>query len=242
MKLNPSLPLACLLAGAGLLQAQVGDKKPYDGQSDVGVTHDDAKVMLGTFVGAFGAQKITICLDRVIGKTVTGYSIVAGNERAFSGSWERSVSDFDVTAKEPGDHAADGVFQFKYVTADKALVGEWKPNDKKIGIRKFKLPARKFTYNPKAGKYPQSSTRSLTEKDVENLKNEELRIMRNEIYARHGYSFKLADMREYFDKLDWYMPMAIDITSQLTKVETKNAALIRRYEKYSADYYDSFGR
>ena len=91
-------------------------------------------------------------------------------------------------------------------------------------------------------KYPQSSSRALTEKDVENLKNEELRMMRNEIYARHGYSFKLADMREHFDKQDWYMPMAIDITSKLTKVEKENAALIKRYEKYSAEFYDGFGR
>lgn len=66
--------------------------------------------------------------------------------------------------------------------------------------------------------------------------------MRNEIYARHGYSFKLADMREYFDKLDWYMPMAVDITAKLTKVEEKNAELIRRYEKYSGEFYDGFGR
>ncbi len=66
--------------------------------------------------------------------------------------------------------------------------------------------------------------------------------MRNEIYARHGYSFKLADMREHFDKLDWYMPMAIDITTKLTKIEKNNAELIKRYEKYSAEYYDGFGR
>ncbi|HEX7261194.1 MAG TPA: YARHG domain-containing protein, partial [Luteolibacter sp.] len=132
--------------------------------------------------------------------------------------------------------------QFTWLRKTKSLSGEWQPIDKKIGIRKFNLPQRKFKYDPKAGKYPQSSTRVLAAKDVENLKNEELRIMRNEIYARHGYSFKLADMREHFDKLDWYMPVAIDITTKLTKVEKSNAELIKRYEKYSAEYYDGFGR
>jgi YARHG domain len=242
MKLSLCLPVACVLAFAGILPAQDADTKPYNGEEDVNVPHAEAKMMLGTYVGAFGQRKITICLDRVVGNTVTGYSIVAGNERAFSGSFTRVIQGFSVVAKEPGDHKDDGVFNFLYMQETKSLVGEWVANNPQIGVRKFDLPARKFKYNPKAGKYPQSSTRALTEKDVENLKNEELRIMRNEIYARHGYSFKLADMRDHFDKLDWYMPLAVDITTKLTKVEKNNAALIKRYEKYSAEYYDGFGR
>ncbi len=243
MKTTLCLPIACFLAFAGLLHGQTADKKPYDGAEDIANNPDAyAKDMIGTFVGAFGERKITICVDRVIGQTVTGYSIVAGNERAFSGSWTGMGGNYTVTAKEPGDDKADGVFKFTWMRKTNSLVGEWEPNDKKIGNRKFELPQRKFKYDPKTGTYPQSSTRALTEKDVENLKNEELRLMRNEIYARHGYSFKLADMRGHFDKLDWYMPMAIDITTKLTKVEKNNAELIKRYEKYSAEFYDSFGR
>ncbi len=242
MKLSLCFPVACFLAFSGISLAQKDPKKPYDGEQDVGAPDEFAKQMLGTYVGAFGERKITLCVDRVIGKTVTGYSIVAGNERAFSGSWTALGGDYAVIAKEPGDDKADGVFRFSWMKKSKSLVGEWEPNDKKIGLRKFNLAARRFVYNPKAGTYPQSSTKVLTEKDVENLKNEELRLMRNEIYARHGYSFKLADMREHFDKLDWYMPMAVDITPALTKIEKNNAALIRRYEKYSADHYDDFGR
>ncbi len=235
MKTFLSFSIACLVALVSPL--------PVQAEEDVNTADDYAKDMVGTYVGAFGAQKITISLDRVIGDTVTGYSIVAGNERAFSGSWTRvNNGNNTVIAKEPGDHKADGVFTFTWMRKTNNLVGEWKPNDKKIGSRTFDLPSRKFKFNAKAGTYPQSSSRKLTEKDVENLKNEELRIMRNEIYARRGYSFKLADMREHFDKLDWYMPMAIDITKTLTKIETDNAALIKRYEKYSAEYYDGFGR
>jgi hypothetical protein len=240
MKAPLCLPLACLLAFAGLSSGQ--DKKPYDGEEDVNTPDTNAKAMLGTYVGTFGKHKITLSLDRVIGNTVTGYSIVAGNERAFSGSWTRSEQGYSVIAKEPGDHKEDGVFTFVYLEKSKSIRGVWQANEKQIGSRNFDLPLRTFKYNPKAGTYPQSSTRALTEKDVENLKNEELRIMRNEIYARHGYSFKLADMREYFDKLDWYMPAAVDITTKLSKIEKANAELIKRYEKYSAEFYDGFGR
>ena len=242
MKLTTSLSLACLLACVGLLHGQNGDKKFPSVEEEVNAPDSGAKVMLATYVGSFGKHKITINLDRIIGNTVTGYSIVAGNERAFSGSWTRVEQGYSVIAKEPGDHKEDGVFTFVYLTKTKSLLGVWQANDKQIGSKNFDLPQRKFKYNPKAGTYPQSSTRTLIEKDVENMKNEELRLMRNEIYARHGYSFKLADMREHFDKLDWYMPTAVDITNALTKLEKNNAELIKRYEKYSAEYYDGFGR
>jgi len=38
------------------------------------------------------------------------------------------------------------------------------------------------------------------------------------------------------------MPIAVDITTKLTPVEQKNAALLKHYENYSEEYYDSFGR
>lgn len=242
MKLSLCLPVACFLACSGITHAQKDDKKPYDGEEDLNAPDQVVKDMLGTYVGEFGKHKITLCISQVIGDTLTGYSIVAGNERAFSGSWSAIGLDFAVVAKEPGNERTDGVFRFTWMRNTTSLIGEWEPNEKAIGLRKFTLPLRKFKYDPKVGKYPQASTRKLVAKDVENLKNEELRLMRNEIYARHGYSFKLADMREHFDKLDWYMPVAVDIQTQLTKTEKANAELIRRYEKYSADHYDDFGR
>jgi hypothetical protein len=236
-----ALPCIALLAALSTLSAENTEAKP-DGTEDVSIPDGSAAAMKGTYVGAFGKHKITICLDRVIGATVSGYSIVAGNERAFSGSFEAIESGFKVVAKEPGDHAEDGVFAFNFKAKPKAISGVWVALDKKIGKRDFNLPAKVFKYNPKAGKYPKASTSLLKERDVENMKPEELRIMRNEIFARHGYSFKLADMREHFEAIDWYMPMAVDITTKLTENEKKNAALIKRYEKYSAEYYDSFGR
>ena len=241
MKFPLSLHAVCLLALTGASPAQ--EPKPaYVGQPDVEIPDASAKGMIGTYVGAFGDKKITICIDRVVGKTVTGYSIVAGNERAFSGSWSGIEGDITVFAKEPGDDRTDGTFRFTFFQKSKSLLGEWVANEESIGTRKFNLPARKFVFNPNVGQYPQASTRRLTEKDVENLRNEELRLMRNEIYARHGYSFKLVDMREHFDKLDWYMPVSADVANQLTKVEKENAELIKRYEKYSTEHYDEFGR
>jgi hypothetical protein len=235
MRKTLTLCASLLLLGAAFTHAET--------DSDVSAPDSNASAMKGTFVGDFGGKKITVCIDRIIGTTVTGYSIVAGNERAFSGSFTTNTEGFAIAAAEPGDHPHDGGFKMIYARKTDDLGGVWKPNDaKKAAERVFVLPRRVFKYNAKAGTYPQSSTKDLKESDVENLRPTELRIMRNEIYARHGYGFKLADMRAHFEKLDWYMAVSQDITDNLTAREKKNAALIKRYENYGAEYYDSFGR
>ncbi len=229
------------LCASLLLLIAVGVRAEND--SDVSEPDAKATAMKGTYVGDFGGKKITVCIDRVVGETITGYSIVAGNERAFSGSFKAHEEGYAIVAAEPGDHPEDGVFKMIYASKTDDLGGVWKANDaKKIAERVFVLPRRVFKYNTKAGQYPQSSTKDLKESDVENLRPADLRIMRTEIYARHGYGFKLADMRAHFEKQDWYMAVSQDITDNLTAREKKNAALIKRYENYGAEYYDSFGR
>ncbi|RYD21439.1 MAG: hypothetical protein EOP88_11295, partial [Verrucomicrobiaceae bacterium] len=163
MKLTSVLPVTFVFLSAGLLPTRAAEESSTSVEEDVNVATVDAKVMLGTYVGAFGERKITICLDRVIGNTVTGYSIVAGNERAFSGSWTKIGPDFTIAAKEPGDHPHDGMFQMTWMAKKKNLLGEWKANDAKIGSRKFDLASRKFKYDPKAGRYPESSEKLLKE-------------------------------------------------------------------------------
>ena len=87
-----------------------------------------------------------------------------------------------------------------------------------------------------------ASSRILTKKEVENLKKGDLLIIRNTIYARHGFSFKNRPLRIFFDAQEWYMPVNTDIKSNLTEIEKKNIQLLLKYEKNAIEYYDSFGR
>lgn len=66
--------------------------------------------------------------------------------------------------------------------------------------------------------------------------------MRNEIYARHGYCFKIKDMRYTFERRSWYMPVSTDIRDELTDTEVANIQLIDEYETYYDEYYNEFGR
>ena len=88
-----------------------------------------------------------------------------------------------------------------------------------------------------------ASTTLLKKEDVENMYKGDLEVIRNSIYARHGYSFKNRRMRFVFDRyVDWYVPTNTDIRNQLTDIETQNIDLLKRYEAHAENYYDYFGR
>jgi hypothetical protein len=82
----------------------------------------------------------------------------------------------------------------------------------------------------------------LTKGEVANLKKSDITVMRNSVFARHGYSFKKEKLRMYFEQQDWYIPISNDVRDQLTAVEKKNVDLLMRYEKNAKEYYDTFGR
>ena len=69
-----------------------------------------------------------------------------------------------------------------------------------------------------------------------------LRVIRNMIYARHGYSFKNRPLRVFFDAQEWYIPVNTDIKKDLTEIEKKNIQLLLKFEKNAKEYYDYFGR
>jgi len=86
------------------------------------------------------------------------------------------------------------------------------------------------------------SNRLLKPSQVANLKAADLLIIRNSIFARHGYSFKKPAIRAFFDPQPWYIPVSTDVTSMLTRLEKQNITLLLRYEKNAKQYYDTFGR
>ncbi|MGN6802134.1 MAG: YARHG domain-containing protein [Ginsengibacter sp.] len=84
--------------------------------------------------------------------------------------------------------------------------------------------------NGTPGEYPQASQRFLNSNDVKYLNRYQLKIMRNEIFARHGYIFKTAEMKSYFAQQTWYHGQYNDVNSMLSEIEKRNIDLIRKYE------------
>lgn len=87
-----------------------------------------------------------------------------------------------------------------------------------------------------------ASKQKLTEKDLKNLRKLDLQIIRNTVFARHGYSFKKETYRSFFENADWYVPVSNNVDADLTPLEKENVALLARLEKYAEDHYDTFGR
>ncbi len=79
------------------------------------------------------------------------------------------------------------------------------------------------------GKYPQVSQKLLTAAELKKYSKAELKIMRNEVFARYGYIFKSEDMKNYFGKQDYRGYMS-DVTAFLSDIEIKNVDLIKKAE------------
>lgn len=199
--------------------------------------------ILGSYVGPFGDNKITLLVTKAGGGLVSGRTIVGGNDRPFDGTLILEDGSYIIEAREPGDHKDDGVFKFRIAEANPSeLKGTWKANDPKRPEKTYTLARRKFEYRPGVGNWPEASQRLLKTADVENLPKGELEFMRNEIFARHGYCFAKKELRQQFENEDWYVPNTVNIKGFLTDIEKKNIALIKRYEKYAEDYGDEYGR
>jgi len=77
------------------------------------------------------------------------------------------------------------------------------------------------------------SERKLTEEDIRDLSPEQLELLRNMIYAWHGYKFSREDLLSFFSKYSWYHPTIIDASSvygNLTEIEKYNLEFIKTHE------------
>ncbi len=80
---------------------------------------------------------------------------------------------------------------------------------------------------------PDSDTRLLTRQELEILSKEDLRLARNEIFARHGVTFS-GDLGAYFSSKSWYHPtVSLDDFyngSGFSSIEEANVSLILSVE------------
>ncbi len=75
----------------------------------------------------------------------------------------------------------------------------------------------------------------LSEDDLKKYSKQQLFILRNSLFARHGVSFKSIDLKQIFSYMPWYHPN--DVTSatvfdeQMSEQEKANVKLIQQMEK-----------
>jgi len=79
---------------------------------------------------------------------------------------------------------------------------------------------------------PNDQTQPLTSADLAKLSDNDLRVARNEILARHGYNFNSPDLKEQFSKMPWYKPADQNSSAEnsLSWMEERNLEFIQMNE------------
>lgn len=81
--------------------------------------------------------------------------------------------------------------------------------------------------------YP-SDTQYITYGDLDGLDRGTVALMRNELYARHGYIFNKDEYKNYFGSKSWYVPMYSDqntVVSMFSDIERANLNTLMSYEE-----------
>lgn len=81
------------------------------------------------------------------------------------------------------------------------------------------------------GRWQFASNAMLNRRTLGHYRKSSLRLMRNEILARHGYKFSAKDLVEYFTHQPWYRPGESNENIRLSFYEQMTMALIQAEER-----------
>ncbi len=82
------------------------------------------------------------------------------------------------------------------------------------------------------------TTEALPPETFEGLFIEDLRVLRNEIYARHGRVFKDVKLQKIFTDMDWYKPNPDFKDDMLSETEVKNLAGTKAAEEMAVSKFE----
>ncbi|WP_234859097.1 YARHG domain-containing protein [Aquimarina aquimarini] len=87
----------------------------------------------------------------------------------------------------------------------------------------------KYKENISVDESTDANFKLLTEKELNSKSINELRIIRNKIFAKKGYVFKSKDLQQYFKAKKWYVPKE-NLKISLSEIEKQNIELIKQIE------------
>jgi hypothetical protein len=72
----------------------------------------------------------------------------------------------------------------------------------------------------------------ITPQQLMNFNLDELRILRNMIYAKYGYRFTSSELREYFSQFSWYNGTESNVENLMTYTDHRNIRIIQGLENH----------
>lgn len=105
----------------------------------------------------------------------------------------------------------------------------WAVSERRKVIKDKSTQKEKFLFETYR-KYPETSLKYLSKKDLLAYTKEELRFIRNEIFADYGYVFSTDLLDWHFSQFDWYVKEDKDVNKDLSCIEKENIRLIKSIE------------
>lgn len=121
------------------------------------------------------------------------------------------------TALERFVHFAEGDFQVDQPSCAAARRHQQQPDPHRL-LWQFQ------------GKHPETGVRALTQAELGVMDAKELRLTRNEIFARYGKRFDDKGLEAYFQGFAGYDPHLSDVDAFLSEVERENVRLLSAAE------------
>ena len=70
----------------------------------------------------------------------------------------------------------------------------------------------------------------ITDEKLESLDDKTIELIKNEIYARHGYIFTDRALKKYFETFSWYKPNDDYSPKLLNQTEKANIKIIKKFQ------------
>lgn len=127
----------------------------------------DVTQLKGLYSGSFDGTPISISINYVSGKNVSGYNVHKGLKRNIRGTLEPMGSQFKLMLDEPGSNKYDGHFELFIDTASYKGQGTWVPkNDSTLKKKTFAFTRQpKQEFNELAATWSDSLNRILDLKE-----------------------------------------------------------------------------
>jgi hypothetical protein len=74
--------------------------------------------------------------------------------------------------------------------------------------------------------------RLIERNELFDLSPNDLRILRNTIFAKYGYTFKSPDLQKHFSKFPWYQAKNANVDIYFSSIDTENISQIQQRENY----------
>lgn len=179
-----------------------------------------------------GLKVIVVILVLLIIAILAGGVYVAVNTEFFGLMSEETIVDYeDKKIEDNSDDNSENDIEENEVVVD-AIKGETADiaDDEEYNEAEYELYDENTPQTHTVRYLYPSDKRIITESELNAMSQNEIALIRNEIYAKHGYIFQTEPYKSYFNAKEWYTPDPYFDVSEFNAIETANKDRIIEYE------------